>query len=123
MNLNQQVSPTVPLNFNWQSSFFYEFGATRYFDNGLHVSAGYIYSQDSVPTGSSFSPLIPDSARHIFSTGIGWKKDRFSWDFAYQFAYGPPRTIVGAPSMYGESINGDYRFISHAVTFSFGYHF
>ena len=123
VTLNQQVGAPVPLNFNWQSSFFYEFGATHYFADNYHLSAGYIYSQDYVPTGSSFSPLIPDSARHIFTTGIGWKKDRYSWDFAYEFAYGPPRTIVGASSTDGESVNGEYRYISHALTISFGYHF
>jgi len=123
VTLNQQVSPSVPLNFNWQSSCFYEFGATRYFENGYHISAGYIYSQNSVPTGSSFNPLIPDSARDIFTTGFGWKKDRLSWDFAYELSYGAPRTIIGAPTVGGESVNGEYRFISHALTLSFGYNF
>lgn len=95
----------------------YEFGATRYFSNGYRVSAGYIYSQSSVPSGN-FSPLVPDSDRHILSAGVGWQNQTYSWDFAYQFAYGPPRTISN-----GTVADGQYRFISHAITLSFGYHF
>jgi long-chain fatty acid transport protein len=117
VTLNQDVSGPQLIPFNWQSSFMYELGATRYFAQDYHFSLGFVYSQTSVPD-SSFSPAIPDSDRYILSTGLGWKKGRFSWDFAYQFAYGPPRAISnGLPS------DGDYRFISHALTFSVGYHF
>lgn len=117
VTLNQQFLGSVPLNFNWESSLMYEFGATRYFSNGYRVSAGYIYSQSSVPSGN-FSPLVPDSDRHILSAGVGWQNQTYSWDFAYQFAYGPPRTISN-----GTVADGQYRFISHAITLSFGYHF
>src|SRR4029077_12584388 len=43
------IPQNIPVVLNWQSSWYYEFGATRYFDNGWHVSAGYIYNQNSVP--------------------------------------------------------------------------
>ncbi len=66
----------------------YEFGVTRYFPDGYRVSAGYIYSQNSVPN-SSFNPVVPDSNRDIFSIGIGQTKGRYSWDLAYQLAMGP----------------------------------
>jgi len=56
------------LPFAWNSSFFYEFGVTRYFDRGWRASAGYIYSENSVPD-KTFSPIVPDSDRHIFSIG------------------------------------------------------
>jgi long-chain fatty acid transport protein len=108
-------SGNAVLPFNWQSSFFYEFGATYQFDSGLSASAGYIYSENSVPNGS-FNPIVPDSNRHIFSVGLGkhWK----NWDFdvAYQFAHGPTRTVSGLAS-------GSYQFDSHAISISAGYHF
>src|SRR5205814_6489634 len=31
----------IPLTLNWQSSWYYEFGGTRYLGNGWSVSAGY----------------------------------------------------------------------------------
>ncbi len=110
-------------NFDWRSSFFYEFGVTRYFGGGCRLSGGYIYSENSVPD-SAFNPLIPDSDRHIFSIGIGRKypNSRWSWDFAYQFAYGPERTVNNQPAV-AHPENGSYEFISHALSLSLGYSF
>jgi long-chain fatty acid transport protein len=112
-----QPSGDVPLRFNWQSSFFYEFGVTKKFAHGISASVGYIYSENSVPT-ESFNPAIPDSVRHIFSAGVGQAYNHFNWYLAYQYTYGPTRTIDQ-----GTIVDGDYRFDSHAVTLSLGYNF
>jgi long-chain fatty acid transport protein len=124
VDVKQQFSGTVPLVFNWNSSWFYEFGATRYFDEGWRVSGGYIFSENSVPT-ATFNPSVPDSDRHIFSIGLGKTYSKFSWDATYQFAYGPTRTVTGsAPSFpFGQSADGKYEFTSHALLVSLGYHF
>jgi len=129
VTLNQLTSPPVYLPFNWRSSWFYEWGVTRYFHNGYALSAGYIFSENSVPD-ASFNPTVPDSDRHIFSLGLGRKYRHFSWDAAYQLAYGPCRTVSGSPVNpnplvpgLSESANGRYEFISHALTVSFGYSF
>jgi long-chain fatty acid transport protein len=120
-NLNtltlHQPSGDVALPFNWESSFFYSFGATRYLPNGFRVSAGYIYSENSVPN-ESFSPLVPDSNRHVISVGVGQERDRISWDLSYQYAYGPHRKIDN-----GTLANGTYRFESHAIALTLGYRF
>jgi long-chain fatty acid transport protein len=108
----------VPLAFNWQDSFFYEFGATYYFENDWHVSGGYIYSTSSM-TDSSFNPVVPDSVRHIWSVGVGSKYKNLSWDASYQLAWGPDRTI----NIPGNPANGTYEFLSHAISVSVGYHF
>lgn len=125
-NVNIRSTPPVgapfnPLVFNWQDSFMYEFGVTRYLGNGWAVSAGYIYSENSIPD-ATFKPSVPDSDRHVFSVGVGREGKKFSWDVAYQFAYGPERSInsLGGPLA---SINGGYTFNSHAITVTFGFHF
>jgi long-chain fatty acid transport protein len=118
----KQSTGNVPLVFNWNSSIFYEWGVTRYFDNGLWVSAGYIYSQNSVPE-KTFNPLVPDSDRHVFSFGCGKKYKRFTWDVAYQLAYGPSRSINNPADAPNAAANGRYEFISHAITGSIGYQF
>lgn len=115
----EQPSGNVPIAFNWRSSLFYEWGATRYFDNGFRLSAGYIFSENSVPD-QDFTPLVPDSDRHIFSVGVGRKYERLRWDAGYQFAYGPPRAVTSAAN---PSTNGQYRFFSHALAISIGYSF
>ena len=128
VTLVQSSGGNVPLTFNWRSSFFYEFGATYYFGSGCRVSAGYIYSENTVPD-SSFNPAVPDSDRHILSVGIGKTYKRLRCDAAYQLAYGPTRTVSGSPSNTNpftgavESADGRYAFISHALTVSLGYTF
>ncbi len=111
-----QRSGTITLPFNYHSSFMYEFGVTRNFGT-WHVSAGYMYSQNSVPN-EYFNPLVPDSNRHVVSVGVGRKIEHWSWDLAYQFAYGPSRTVTeGTPA------DGSYRFNSSALNLSIGYTF
>ena len=112
----------LPLPFNWRSSFFYELGVTRYLENGFHVSGGYIYSENSVPD-ASFNPAVPDSDRHIFGLGVGQRCKQFHWDAAYQFAWGPSRTINNPPAAYNAAANGSYEFFSHALSLTLGYTF
>lgn len=112
-----------PIVLDWESSWYYELGATRYFENGWHVSAGYIYNQNSVPS-AHYNPLVADEDRHFFSVGVGRKGKQFDFDVAYQFGYGPDRTVTGsAASPGGQTADGTYSFISQAVAVSVGWHF
>lgn len=121
-----QQNPLVTLN--WQPSWMYEFGVTRYFDNGWHASAGYVFSENSVPD-AHYSPLAADLDRHFFSVGAGHKGKRFDFDIAYQFGYGPTRTVKGStpsstPGLFaGQSADGKYGFTSQAVLLTVGLHF
>lgn len=113
----------IPLTLDWESSWYYEFGATRYFDNGWHVSAGYIYNENSVPD-AHYTPLVADLDRHFISIGAGLKREHFNFDVAYQFGYGPTRTVTGsAPSATGQTADGRYEYFSHAIAMSAGWHF
>jgi long-chain fatty acid transport protein len=118
VTLNQIPPQNIP--FNWQSSFMFEWGVTHFFDHGLSASAGYIFSESSVPT-SSFNPAIPDSDRHVFSIGLGKKFKHLRSDIAYQFSYGPSRSVSG--SIQGPLVDGSYRWMSHAFTITTGYAF
>ena len=61
--------------------------------------------------------------------GPGYKGKRFDFDVAYQFGYGPARTVTGSspsstPGLFsGQNANGTYEFISHAVMLTVGVHF
>ncbi len=76
------LSPTgskdLPFTLNWESSWYYEFGATRYFDNGWHVSAGYIYNENSVPD-AHYTPWVTDLDRHFLSIGTGYNGQRLQF--------------------------------------------
>ena len=129
----QQAATTYPLQkdisltLDWQPSWMFSFGATRYFEHGWHVSAGYAYNENSVPD-ANYTPLAEDLDRHFFGVGAGVKGRRFDLDLTYQFGYGPPRTVTGStPStagrITGQTADGTYDFISHAILVSVGMHF
>ena len=116
----KQATGDVPLPLRWDSSYAIEFGVTRYFDNGMHLSGGYVYIESSVPN-KSFTPLVPDQDLHVFSAGLGGKYKRLAWDATYQFTYGPGHDVAG--SVYGPDVAGNYDFIAHAFRLSLGYSF
>jgi len=122
------VQQDIPVTLNWQASWMYEFGVTRYFDDGWHVSAGYVFNENSVPD-AYYTPLAADLDRHFFSIGAGRKGKKFDFDVAYQFGYGPAHTVTGStpsssPGLFaGQNADGTYHFISHAVFVTVGLHF
>lgn len=117
------IPASVPVALNWEDSWYYEFGATRYFGNGWSVSGGYILNENSTPI-ANYTPLVPDQDRHFFSVGTGYSGERFNFDLAYQFGYGPARTVNGGiASATGQTADGDYAFESHAVMLSAGWRF
>jgi long-chain fatty acid transport protein len=124
-NLNVQPNPSFVLD--WQASWMYAFGVTRYLDNGWHLSAGYVFNENAVPD-ANYTPLVPDQDRHFFSIGTGRKGKRFDCDITYQFGYGPSRKVSGSsPStvgqIAGQTADGSYKFVSHAVLLTAGIHF
>src|SRR5439155_10168116 len=73
---------------------------------------------------ANYTPLVADLDRHFFSIGTGFKGERFNFDVAYQFGYGPPRTVTGsASSAARQTADGRYEFISHAIALTLGWHF
>jgi long-subunit fatty acid transport protein len=68
--------------------------------------------------------------RYVLSAGAGYKGKHFNFDIAYQFGYGPTHTVTGStpPSTptknsTDENADGNYDFISHAVSVSVGWRF
>jgi len=122
------IQQNIPVTLKWQPSWIYEFGVTRYFDNGWHVSAGYVYNETSVPD-AYYTPLAADLDRHFFSIGAGRKGKKFDFDVTYQFGYGPAHTVTGStpsstPGQFaGQTADGTYSFISQAVLVTVGMHF
>jgi long-chain fatty acid transport protein len=122
------LNQNIPVTLQWRPSWVYEFGATSYFDSGWQISAGYVFNQNSVPDGY-YTPLAADMDRYFLSAGAGYKGKRFSLDVAYQFGYGPTHTVLGSlpsstpASTTGQSADGSYGFISHAVIATVGVHF
>ena len=134
VTIRQQKTPpfplqqNIPVKFGWEESWTYELGVTRYFDNGWHASAGYMFSETSVPD-TYYTPLAADQDRHFFSLGVGRNGKTFDFDVTYQVGYGPGHTVNGSspsstPGFFaGQNANGTYTFLSQAVLVSVGMHF
>ena len=113
----------VPYNrtLDWQASFMYEVGVTRYFDNGYYLSAGYFYSEAST-SSLYFTPMVPDTDLHIGSLGGGYKGQTWSWALALQIIGGGWRNVTADPSV-NQTVNGRYKLFTPTLSFSVGYHF
>ena len=122
------VLQDIPVTLEWKDSWILKFGATRYFDEGWRVSAGYVFDENSVPS-SYYSPVAADLDRHFLTLGVGREWSRYSVDFAYQFGFALQRKVAGStPSSIpalaaGQNGDGTYDFTSHAVLLSFGMSF
>jgi len=124
-NPNVQATPTLILD--WSPSWIYKLGVTRYLEDGWHVSAGYVFNANSVPD-QYYTPAAADLDRHFLSLGAGRVGQHWDFDVTYQFGYGPDHEVVGStPStvgqIAGQTADGTYDFISHALFISVGYHF
>jgi long-chain fatty acid transport protein len=133
LNIHQTTAnPVVPLNniplaLDWQGSWYYELGATRYFDNGWHVSAGYVFNENSVPN-QHYIPVVSDMNKNFFSVGTGFKGPHLTFDIAYQCGIGSDATVSGSAAPLGypptyHPADGTYSFLSQAVFASVGWHF
>lgn len=123
VTIQQAPLPDASLVLNWDPSWYYEFGATRYLGKGWWVSAGYIFNENSVPD-ASYTPLVYDLDRHFISAGVGVELEHLRFGLAYQFGYGPTRTVSGSqPSAAGQTADGNYDFLSHALMLSLGWQF
>lgn len=122
------IQQNVPVRLRWTGSWNYSVGVTRYLPHGWRISAGYLFDQNSVPD-AYYTPLAADLDRHFFSVGVGRSGEKIDFDVTYQFGYGPAHTVSGSqPSatpgfLAGQSADGTYEFISHAVLASVGYRF
>lgn len=104
-----KASGAVPLPFNWESGFFYEFGATRYLNENWNVSAGYLFTQNSLPN-ATYTPAVPDSNRSFYSLGVGYSSGNIAANLAWHYADGGSRTVTGSPpNLLGGTADGTYK--------------
>ena len=114
----------VPFPLNYESGFMYQLGVTRNLENGYFLSAGYIYSENSSPD-LNFTPLIPDANLHLWTIGFGRRTEKCGWALTYAIAYNGGREVSGnvSNSLIGETADGDYETLNHAINFSYRFSF
>ena len=89
--------------FNWNDSLSirlgYEFAATEY----TVLRTGYVYNVNQIPDGT-LTPYIPAILEHGFSAGMGHTWGTSSLDLAYQYSFGPDRS-VGTSDLVGRDFD------------------
>ena len=119
-----QPSGPVPLPFNWKASCFYELGVTHYLADGWQVSAGYTYSENSVPD-ATFNPAVPDANRHFLNAGVGYAQGPVRVALTLQRALAGARHVnSGQPvALLPYSVDGAYHTSIDALALSVDYRF
>lgn len=107
-------SGNVRTVYDWNDSWIISIGATYELWHGLKIHAGYGYAEQTVPD-HTFTPAIPDSARHVLSLGFtkNWGQ-HFEGTLAVQEALGMDRQINNSVTL-----PGTYSLSSTAITTSF----
>ena len=77
---------------------------------------------------ANYSPLTPDLDRHFLTVGVGRKGQRIDFDITYQLGLVVTHTVTGsipstAGNFSGQTADGTYDFISHAIFVSVGLRF
>lgn len=106
---------SVPITFDWQSSFIYEIGVSYTTPDGYVFAAGYDLNMNSQPD-ENFTPGVSDADRSWFNLGFGRKCASSTWMLAYQFGYSN-RTVSDAEGL-NSLANGRYESRHNALMFS-----
>jgi len=60
----------------------------------------------------------------LSGVATGYKRGRYNFDIAYQLGIAPEHTVSGSiPSAVGQTADGRYDYISHALLATVGTHF
>jgi long-chain fatty acid transport protein len=119
--LYSPVAAPTPLPFNWQSSSYYNFGATHQWGAGWDTSAGVSVSTNSVPT-ASFNPAIVDATKVLYNLGPGYSFGHWRLQSVVQWSPKATRDITGTPpSPAGQTADGTYTIELWALGFGADY--
>jgi long-chain fatty acid transport protein len=96
--LGQVFNQSIPVN--WWDSVSVRTGYEWFYSDSSVVRLGYIYTSGTIPS-STLTPWIPATLENTFTIGWGTTlPDAWHLDLAYQYSFGPQRT-VGTSALVG----------------------
>lgn len=107
---------TFPLD--WDDSVSVRLGYEFFHTSRDVIRGGYIYNAPNIP-GSTLTPLIPATMEHSFTVGYGRCWQVWKTDFAYQYAFGPERSVGTSALVGGDFNNSDSQSQAHWLMVSF----
>ena len=109
------LNDAVPLD--WKDQFAVRAGFERAITESISIRAGYAHANNPVPS-STLSPLTAAILSNQFSTGIGWRHGRASFDAAYSFDPTAKAQVGQSALLSGEYDNSVVKVGIQAVTLS-----
>jgi len=101
----------ITLPFYYKDSWYYNFGATRYWKTSqgrFSASAGYSWSGNSVPD-TFYTPALPDMTRNLVTLGGAFETMGWTLSLALERGLSTSRAVTGAiPSPSGQQANGTF---------------
>ena len=110
-----------PVPRNWEATWNVGVGAQYNLNERWEPRAGYFYYPEAIPE-ATWDPSTPESERHGFAVGLGYKPGPVTIDLAYNFIWFKDRSIsnqVGSASL--STVNGEYASSPHILSMNLTY--
>jgi long-chain fatty acid transport protein len=119
--LGGTINQSIPLN--WWDSVSVRLGYEWGYSDSSVIRLGYIYNSSTIPS-STLTPWIPATLENTFTFGWGtYFADCWHLDVAYQFAFGPTRTVDTSALVGGDfsssTVNAQAHWIGVGLTHTF----
>jgi long-chain fatty acid transport protein len=112
--LGPAFSQSIPLN--WWDSVSVRTGYEWSYSDNSTLRLGYIYNSTTIPS-SNLTPWIPAILEHTFTIGQGTNlPDNWRLDLAYQFSFGPERTVGTSALVGGDFSNATFNAQAHWIS-------
>jgi long-chain fatty acid transport protein len=112
--LGPAISQSIPLN--WWDSVSVRTGYEWFYSDSSVLRLGYIYNSTTIPS-STLTPWIPAILEHTFTIGHGTNlPDNWRLDLAYQFSFGPERSVGTSALVGGDFSNSTFNAQAHWIS-------
>jgi long-chain fatty acid transport protein len=110
----------IPLR--WENQFVYRLGVEFQATEAIALRAGYTYGKSPVPD-RTLTPLTAAIMEHKLGGGVGWKKDRYFVDAAYQYSLPASQRVGTSALQAGEYSNSRTAVSVHLIALTLGVNF
>lgn len=110
---SNQLHDEVPLR--WHDQGIFSAGIEDSVTERLTVRAGYSFANDPVPS-ATVTPLTAAISQNAIGSGIGYRRGRLGWDFAYRYVLPATETADQSTLLAGEYKNSRVDVSLHMLT-------
>ena len=112
--VTQFLGPTIgdQFPFHWNDSLSVRLGYEFFATESIVLRAGYVYNVNQIPDGT-LTPYLPATLEHALSTGLGFTWGDNSLDLAYQYSFGPDRSVGTSDLAGGDFSNSVFHASAH----------